>query len=166
MLNKSIIAIAHNNAELSQLLGVWESKLMSLNVEVLTHYRNSQNRSIKEIVGHMVDSASNNTHRCIQLQYRTSPVYFHNYASHGNNDKWIAIQQYQSENWNNLLALWKNVHLHFIHVAGNINEAKLTQIWDDGENSATLEDMVLDFLRHFKLHLAEIDELIQKAYEP
>jgi hypothetical protein len=31
--------------------------------------RNSQNRTVKQIVGHLVDSASNNTHRIIHLQY-------------------------------------------------------------------------------------------------
>jgi len=69
----------------------------------------SQYRNIKQILGHKIDSASNNTHRIVYLQYRESPCDYPNYATKGNNDKWIAIQ---------------------------------------------------DYLRHLKLHLDEIDELI------
>ena len=87
--------------ELLALIEEWEPKLLSLSDDVITKRRNSQNRTIKQIVGHMVDSASNNTHRVIHLQYQESPLIFPDYANLGNNDRWIAIQNYQDENWDN-----------------------------------------------------------------
>ena len=84
-----------------------KTKLFRFPKEVITQRRNTQNRTIKQIVGHMVDSASNNTHRVVHLQYRESPLEFPNYATYGNNDRWIAIQNYQDENWENLVQLWK-----------------------------------------------------------
>lgn len=60
---------ARNNQELIRLVDEWEPKLLLLPADILTQRRNSQNRTIKQIVGHMVDSASNNTHRIIHLQY-------------------------------------------------------------------------------------------------
>ena len=81
-----------NNRELLQLIAEWEPKLLALTEEVITTRRNSQNRSIKQIVGHKIDSASNNTHRIVHMQYQPSPLQFPNYASNGNNDRWIAIQ--------------------------------------------------------------------------
>ena len=41
--------------------------------------------------------------RIVHLQYRESPLRFPNYASDGNKDRWIAIQNYQEEDWNLLV---------------------------------------------------------------
>lgn len=140
----------------------WESKLTQLSDETIMNKRNKQNRTIKQILGHMVDSASNNTHRIIHLQYQDSPFRFPNYATNGNNDRWIAIQDYQNENWNNLIQHWKYSHLHLIHIIGIVNNDKLDNEWisDSKYGNIKLKDMITDFLRHFNLHLGEIQELI------
>jgi predicted MPP superfamily phosphohydrolase len=138
----------------------WEPKLLSLPNEVITQRRNSQNRTIKQIVGHLVDSASNNTHRVVHLQYRELPLRFPNYATYGNNDRWISIQNYQDENWAYLVQHWKYSNLHFAHVIQNVNSGMLQNVWlsDVGEK-ITLKNMVEYFLPHLKLHLVEIEEL-------
>ena len=147
--------------ELLSLIEEWEPKLSALGNDVITERRNSQNRNIKQITGHMVDSASNNTHRIVHLQYQPSPLFFPCYATHGNNDRWIAIQNYQDEDWSDLVQLWKYSNIHICHVIGNINSEKLNNIWIYGLNEEiSLEAMVVDFPRHFKLHREEIDELI------
>jgi hypothetical protein len=149
--------------ELLTLIKEWEKKLLALPVNVITERRNSQNRTIKQITGHMVDSASNNTHRIIHLQYQESPLIFPDYANFGNNDRWIAIQNYQEEEWNSLVQLWKYTNLHIVHVIRNINIEKLQNIWISALNDkVSLEDMVVDYPRHFKLHLDEINELINR----
>ncbi len=143
------------------------AKWKALEEEVFYSRRNSQHRTIKQIIGHMIDSASNNTHRFIHMQYRQSPVEYPNYATQGNNDRWIAIQNYQDEEWNMLLNIWKYANLHIIHVIKNIDPEKLEATWIAGPDAAvSLKEMVVDFLPHFKLHLAEIDELIHRDPEP
>jgi hypothetical protein len=150
--------------EILSLTEVWQPKLLSLSEETITEHRNIQNRTIKQIVGHMVDSASNNTHRVVHLQYQPSPLIFPCYASHGNNDRWIAIQNYQEEDWHDLVQLWKYSNLHFTHVIKNLNPEKLENVWISGSNQeVSLKAMVIDYLPHFKLHLDEIDELINKT---
>jgi len=143
---------------------VWEPKLVLLPEDTITKKRNSQNRTIKQILGHMIDSVSNNTHRIIHLQYQVSPFSFPNYATNGNNDRWISIQDYQNENWENLIQHWKYSHIHFIHVIGNVNEEKLENQWisESEYGNISLRDMITDFLRHFRLHLSEIQELIDE----
>jgi hypothetical protein len=149
--------------ELLNLINEWEPKLLALPEEVITERRNSQNRTIKQIVGHMVDSASNNTHRIIHLQYQQSPLIFPDYANLGNNDRWIAIQNYQDEEWKNLVQLWKYTNIHIVHVIQNINTEKLDNVWISALNEKiSLKAMVVDFPRHFKLHCDEINELINK----
>jgi hypothetical protein len=147
--------------ELLHLIEAWEPKLLTLSEEIIANRRNSQNRTIKQIVGHMVDSASNNTHRIVHLQNLPSPLAYPNYASHGNNDKWIAIQHYQDENWENLVRLWKYSNMHVAHIMGFINPEKLQNEWiADVNKQISLKAMVTDYLRHFKLHLDEISQLI------
>jgi len=147
--------------EIRSLVNSWEPRLVKLPEEVVTRRRNSQDRSIKQILGHLIDSVSNNTHRIIHLQYQPSPLVFPNYATFGNNDKWIAIQNYQEEDWHTMVGLWKYTFLHICHVIENVNDDKLANAWisDPGE-IITLEEMIVDFPLHFKLHLAEIEELI------
>ncbi len=153
--------------EIISLTTDWEPKLLSLPNEVITQPRNSQNRNIKQIVGHLVDSASNNTHRVVHLQYRELPLRFPNYATYGNNDRWIAIQNYENENWENLVQHMKFSMLHFAHVIQNIKPEMLQNDWlaDVGEK-ITLKKMVEYFMPHFKLHLGEIEELIEAPPQP
>jgi hypothetical protein len=147
--------------EIISLIEIWEPKLSALNNSVLESRRNSQNRTIKQILGHLIDSVSNNTHRIIHLQYQKSPFEFPNYATFGNNDKWIAIQDYQNEEWHIMVQLWKYSYLHFCHVIKNADDSKLGNEWISGPGQKTsLQAMIMDFPRHLRLHLSEIDELI------
>jgi hypothetical protein len=152
-----------NNQELVRLVAEWEPRLLSISDEILETGRNGQNRTIRQIVGHMVDSASNNTHRMVHLQYQPSPLVFPDYANLGNNDRWIAIQDYQTENWHDLVQLWKYANLHLVHVINKVNKDKLANEWITalGEK-VSLKAMIIGYLAHFKLHVSEIEELLSK----
>ena len=146
-----------------QLIEVWEPQLLALSGEIISDRKNIQDRSIRQIVGHLFDSASNNTHRIIHLQYRENPMAFPNYATMGNNDRWIAIQDYQHENWDNLVQLWKYANLHFIHIVRNVDQTKLENQWISGDGVLiSLRENIEGYLPHLKLHLAEIEELINQ----
>ena len=150
-----------NNQELLLLIDEWELKLLQLPEAVISQKGNSQNRTIRQILGHMVDSASNNTHRIIHLQYQASPLIFPDYANLGNNDRWIAIQNFQAEKWQDLVQLWKYTNLHIVHVINNVSIDRLDSEWISALNETiSLKEMAIDYLGHFRLHLSEIDELI------
>jgi len=147
--------------EIISIVEEWQPRLESLSNEIITQRRNSQNRTIKQILGHTIDSASNNIHRIVQLQYQQSPLIFPNYATFGNNDKWIAIQDYQHEEWMNMIQLWKYSLLHICHVIMHVDSSKLNNEWIAGLGEmVTLEAMINGFTGHLKLHLSEINELI------
>jgi len=148
--------------EIYSLIEDWEPRLAFLPEKSINKFLNSQNRTIKQILGHLLDSTSNNIHRIVHLQYQKSPVTFPNYATFGNNDRWIAIQNYQNEDWNNMIQLWKYSLLHFCHVIKNVDVIKLDNEWIAGpDQRITLKSMIVDFPRHLKLHLCEINELIK-----
>ena len=145
-----------------QLLIEWEPRLSALPEEIISEKRNSQNRSIRQILGHLCDSASNNTHRIVHLQYRENPMTFPNYATNGNNDKWITIQNYQDENWYQLIQLWKFVNLHLVHVIRNVDSSKLENLWISGEEKfISLRENIDFYPQHLDLHLKEIEALLE-----
>ena len=150
--------------EIISLVNYWEPVLIRLPEDIISQRRNSQNRTIKQIVGHIIDSSSNNTHRIVHLQYQTPPLIFPNYATFGNNDRWIAIQDYQNEDWMALVQLWKYSLIHISHVIKNVRSDKLNNEWISGPGEkVTLTMMIVDFPRHLKLHLSEINDLINKT---
>jgi len=138
-----------------------EKLLAELSDTIITQKRNKQDRTIKQIVGHLIDSASNNLHRIIHLQYQPTPLIFPDYANYGNNDKWISIQSYQTENWINLIQLWKYSNFHIAHVIEHVDHSKLDNEWITAlGDKVSLKEMIVNYLPHLYLHIDEIHELI------
>ena len=136
-----------------------EGVLNSLSVEAITLRRNSQNRTIKQILGHLIDSASNNHQRMVRLQYSKDLLFFPDYRQ--DNDLWIALQDYQHTDWSNLIQLWKFYNLHIIQVIQSVDRSKLDSYWCDFEGTkVTLKDMIEGYLDHLLLHVGEIHELM------
>lgn len=136
-----------------------EQFLIDLHEDVLTLKRNKQNRNIKQILGHLIDSASNNHQRMIRLQYNEI-LEFPDYRQ--DNDRWIALQDYQNADRMNLIQLWKYYNLHIIQVIRSVDTSKLNNCWYDFEGTkVTLKQMIEGYLEHLHLHMDEIHELIQ-----
>jgi len=146
---------------ITQVIDKEEELLTSLSEEVITSRFNKQDRNIKQILGHLIDSASNNTHRIIHLQYQASPLIFPDYANLGNNDRWIAIQKYKTENWTNMIQLWKYFNYHIAHIIDNVDNNKLNNEWITAlGDKISLKEMIEGYLPHLHLHVNEIHELM------
>ncbi len=136
----------------------WEQKLTELPLDVISTRRNRQNRTIKQILGHLIDSAANNHQRMVRLQYN-SRLQFPDYQQ--DNDLWIGLQDYQNAEWHTIVQLWKYYNLHMIQVIKSVDQTKLNNTWQNFEgNDVTLEQMIEGYLGHIELHLNEIQELI------
>lgn len=137
-----------------------EQKLIDLPFDTITKRRNKQNRTIKQIMGHLIDSAANNHQRMIRLQYNDK-LDFPDYQQ--DNDLWIALQDYQNADWNITIQLWKYYNLHMIQVIKSVDHTKLENSWRNFEGiTVTLRQMIDGYLGHIELHLGEIQELIDK----
>ena len=141
-------------------IATWEQKLIDLPVDTITQKRNRQNRTIKQILGHLIDSAANNHQRMVRLQYNEKLI-FPDYQQ--DNDLWIALQDYQNEDWNTIIQLWKFYNIHMIQVIKSVDQSKLNNSWQSFEDvTVTLQQMIEGYLGHIDLHLSEIQELIDK----
>lgn len=121
---------------------------------------NRQGRNIKQLIGHLIDSASNHHQRFVRLQY-TSYLVFPDFSKE--NDTWISIQQHQEENWYEMLQLWKFYNLHLAHIIVHIDQSWLKNTWTDGElDPILLEDSIFEYLSHLTVHINEIKTLLEK----
>lgn len=149
----------HITASIAQVIEAEEKLLSSLPVEVITQRRNAQNRTIKQILGHLIDSASNNHQRMVRLQYSKDLLFFTDYTQ--DNNLWIALQDYQNEDWANLIQLWKCYNLHIIQIINSVDKNRLDSYWCDFTGvKVTLQEMIEGYLGHLHLHIKEIHELI------
>lgn len=144
--------------------------LLSLADDDVGARRNSQQRTVKMLVGHLIDSASNNHQRMVRLQYaprcgHSMPntdmgmLVFPDYTQ--DNNLWLHIQDYQHEDWHLLLTLLQAYNMHLCHVIRSIDASKLRNYWIDYEgHHITLDEMVTGYVRHMQLHFAEIHDLL------
>src|SRR5690606_16598718 len=96
--------IKNASQKIEELISDWENKLLALTEEQITVKRNIQNRNIKQILGHLIDSSVNNHHRIVRLQY-LKRLTFPDYQP--DNDTWIHIQNYENRDWRTLIQFWK-----------------------------------------------------------
>jgi DinB superfamily len=119
--------------------------------------------SPKQILGHLIDSASNNHGRFVRAQF-TDDLVFPTYAQ----AEWVAAQRYQSAPWTDLVGLWRLFNLHLARVIEaipvsvrmrprarhNLHEIAWQAVPQD--LPATLEFFAHDYVGHLKHHLAQI----------
>ena len=119
--------------------------------------------SPREIIGHLVDSASNNHQRFVRAQLQDDLV-FPGYAQ----EAWVRAGDYQNASWPDLVALWRTFNLQIARVMDavpdeirlrersrhNFDEIGFNPIPRD--QPATLDHLMRDYVRHLEHHLAQI----------
>lgn len=111
--------------------------------------------SKKEILGHLVDSAQNNIQRFVRSQHEDHTVHI-TYRQ----DDWVALQHYQEYPGADLIQLWMLLNRHLAHIWSHIKEPAWAVTVDIGKNAAeyvTLEALAVDYVRHLRHHLRQID---------
>ena len=108
--------------------------------------------SLKEILGHLVDSAVNNHQRFVRMQERADIGTFGYAQQH-----WVSSQHYQQRPWTDLVELWYQVNRHLVHVVAHIDPAALGHTCDMGYAApATLQFVAQDYVRHVRHHVEQI----------
>ena len=111
--------------------------------------------SRKEILGHLIDSASNNHQRFVRAQY-SKDTNFLPYEQM----TWVKIQKYNSRTWKELLILWKSYNLHIAHIVENmpVDCLQLSCKIGTGE-PVTIAYVLVDYLGHIQHHLRQIEKM-------
>jgi hypothetical protein len=107
----------------------------------------------KEVIGHLIDSASNNHQRFVRAQLQ-SELRFPAYEQEG----WARCQGYAAADWQALITLWSAYNEHLAHVIARLPaERLLTQCRIGDGGPVTLAWLVEDYQRHLDHHLAQLD---------
>jgi hypothetical protein len=104
-------------------------------------------------LGHLCDSATNNHHRFIKVQFEKQPFVITPYAQ----NNWVAIQDYQSMSVDDIVRYWNSLNGHIVKVISKIPDFKLAYLCQIDDNQCiTLSELILDYLRHMEHHLMQI----------
>ena len=127
----------------------------NLDETVASQKSDSEKWSRKEILGHLLDSASNNQQRFVRAQYEQTI----NFLSYAQQD-WVSIQKYNSRSWKELLDFWKSYNLHLAHIIKNMPMDCLEVSGTMGSyGKVTIGYVVVDYLGHMQHHIRQIDRM-------
>jgi hypothetical protein len=116
--------------------------------------------SLKEITGHLINSASNNQQRFLGLQF-VPEMQFPPYQKH--HLKWIGAEKFNEIKFDDLFLLWRQYNVLIAHIIANIDTGKLDNmlIMDDGRK-IPLKAIANDYVKHLKIHLGQFEETLNQ----
>ena len=154
---------APTSQRLSSSIAVTEPRLRAL-PEAEASLRPAPGKwSPKEIIGHLIDSASNNHQRFVRATWQPNLV-FDGYAQDG----WVELQRYQDAAWGDLITLWASYNRHLARVMASVPEAVRTKVHTEhnldrvafraprAPQDATLAYFMADYVDHLEHHLRQI----------
>jgi hypothetical protein len=138
------------------------SQLLTLSSDQAAERPAADKWSPKEIIGHLIDSASNNHGRFVRAQLQDELI-FSGYEQ----AQWVAVQHYQDREWTELVRLWQAFNHHIAHVMQTAEADALVRIrprhnlellaWRPPQpgQPATLDYFMRDYVDHLKHHLRQ-----------
>ncbi len=107
-----------------------------------------------EIVGHLIDSARNNTERVVRALSADSlewPGY--------RQEEQVRVQRYHEAPAKQTAALWVALNRHLAHVVRGIPESKReTPCTIHGWRTLPLDHLIIDYLAHLEHHVRQVLE--------
>jgi hypothetical protein len=119
--------------------------------------------SPREVIGHLVDSASHNHQRFVRARWQDDLV-FAGYEQ----DAWVAAQHYRDAPWRELVALWAGYNRHIARVMAAVPEEVRTRAHErhnldeiawrtvPREQPTTLDYLMADYVDHLEHHLRQV----------
>jgi DinB superfamily len=119
--------------------------------------------SRKEIIGHLIDSASVNHERFVRAS-KSDDLVFPGYDQ----DAWVAAQKYNDRTWPDLVDLWSAYNRHLHHVMKNMPADQRHRLRKHHsldviafrevppDVPTTLDYLMRDYVVHLEHHLTQI----------
>ena len=106
--------------------------------------------SKKEILGHLIDSATNNHQRFVRGQFEDKPIISYD------QDKWNQHSFYQQIDTQQLILFWTAYNRQLIEIFKRIPTAHLQRECQVGGDFLTLDFLINDYVEHMEHHLKQI----------
>ncbi len=129
---------------LEKLCSIIPQILNNINDKELNLRTSPEKWSKKEIIGHLIDSATINHHRLVRVQFEDiSTIQY-------DQNKWVEMNHYQEINSFQIISFWKIYNLQIVEL---IKKVKMEE-----ENYQTIEFVFNDYVDHLEQHLRQIIE--------
>ena len=107
--------------------------------------------SKKEVLGHLIDSATNNHQRFVRAQFEETPA-----ISYDQNN-WNKFNFYNDADGKQLIVFWFAYNLHLLHIMRSIPAENLQKTCNSGGSGPmTLAALIDDYVAHMEHHLKQI----------
>ena len=150
-------------AQLRLLVAVLPGRLAAISRERAATMPAPDSWSVKQELGHLIDSAANNHQRIVRAQLEDNlelPGY--------DGDRWVEIHGYQNRDWTELIALWRAENSQLLAAA----ESAPAVAWAHRLTIGASEPMTLrfvldDYVDHMASHIrhigVQVDDLLPSA---
>jgi len=115
--------------------------------------------SPKELIGHLIDSASNNHQRFIRLQIADQLI-FPDYGK--DNLKWVQLGHYNDMDFAVVLLTWKQYNILIAKIIEEVDTSTLSNCWKTDGKEITLMEMIRSYLSHLNGHLASFENTLSQ----
>jgi len=145
----------HVAAELSRIVDAAEIRLRKTTEEESGRPALPGGWSRKQLLGHLIDSASNNHQRFVRAALADA-LEFPAFDTPGS----VRIQAVESAAWPMLMDLWASYNRYLVHVLRRLPAAKLEVMCRIGTHApVSLRYLAEDYVRHLAGHLHRIGAL-------
>lgn len=140
------------SAQLLRVVETAETKLRKISEPETTRPILPGGWSRKQVLGHLIDSASNNHQRFVRAALQPS-LEFPGYDQNGN----VRMQAPQEADWSMLVSLWAAYNRYLAHVIAHLPAEKLATVCRIGSGEpVTLGFLASDYLTHLVHHLNQV----------
>jgi hypothetical protein len=137
--------------KLSEIIEEYSELLKSVSDMKYSLKSSPEKWSKKEILGHLIDSATNNHQRFIRVQFENNPSIFYD------QDMWVAHSHYNELPAKQLVRFWTLYNKQLLEIIKRIPAENLMRECKmrDGK-TVTLQFLVNDYVTHLQHHLKQI----------
>lgn len=106
--------------------------------------------SKKEVIGHLIDSATNNHQRFVRGQFETIPEIRYD------QNKWNEYNFHQQIDSEQIILFWTIYNKQIIEIVKRIPAENLKRQIKVGENLLSIEFLIADYVEHLEHHLKQV----------
>jgi hypothetical protein len=143
-----------NSELLREIIASAKPELQKISAEKASAKSNPKKWSKKEILGHLIDSASNNHQRFVRGAQNLAadfPAY--------NQNNWVDVNRYNERDWFELVEFFCSYNIFLSHIIDSLTEEAMNNMCNFGSHGLVkIEFVITDYIRHLQHHIQQILE--------
>lgn len=152
LLSKKLTKLKTDKAinRLQNIIDKAPTKLSEFNESEMSEKQLPTKWSKKQILGHLIDSATNNHQRFVRGQFETNPEITYD------QNNWNEFSFYQEMESQQIIKFWTIYNTLLLEIIKRIPSKSLNNQIRVGDNLLTLEFLIFDYVEHLEHHLKQI----------